>query len=236
MDAEPAATAAAHATRVLLVVDHDSLLSSAVEHLLAGLPWVDFLGAAEARFGAAALLARAQPDVVLVDASVIGVLSSLKQIASRAHVAVVGEPKSTAARTEMLCEGVLGFIPHDTRPDHFVALLTVVAAGHSVLSSESRRALMGVAQDVCGEGACVDSRRLSTLTSAQRRVLALLADGLSNKQIANEAHISVSTVKTHVHGILMRLGLTRRTEAVGLFLRANGRSLSTPMRHLAVRI
>jgi DNA-binding NarL/FixJ family response regulator len=68
--------------------------------------------------------------------------------------------------------------------------------------------------------ATVDLRRLSTLTERERQVLGLIAQGLSQKQIASELRISVKTVGTHVQNLLSKLGLHTRVEAVALAVRA----------------
>jgi DNA-binding NarL/FixJ family response regulator len=72
-----------------------------------------------------------------------------------------------------------------------------------------------------------DLRRLSALTAREHQVLALLADGLSQKQIANELGISVKTVGAHVQNLLSKLGLHTRVEAVALAARA-GETASVP--------
>ena len=68
--------------------------------------------------------------------------------------------------------------------------------------------------------ATADLRRLSTLTDRERQVLALVAEGRSQKQIASELSISVKTVGTHVQNLLSKLGLHTRVEAVALAVRA----------------
>ncbi len=68
--------------------------------------------------------------------------------------------------------------------------------------------------------ATTDLRRLSTLTDRERQVLALIAEGRSQKQIATELRISVKTVGSHVQNLLSKLGLHTRVEAVALVVRA----------------
>ena len=109
--------------------------------------------------------------------------------------------------------GASGFLLKRTRPEDLIAAVLAVAAGDSLLSpSVTRRVIdrMGSqpAHDTAGEA------RVEDLTPRQRQVLGLIAEGLSNREIASRLTVEESTIRTHVKRVLMKLDLRDRVHAV----------------------
>ena len=109
-----------------------------------------------------------------------------------------------------LSAGASGFLLKRTRPEDLIPAIHTIAAGDSLLSpSVTSRVIERMARQPAR-----DDARLDGLTPREREVLELLAQGLSNAEIAAELVIEESTAKTHVKRILMKLGLRDRVQAV----------------------
>jgi DNA-binding NarL/FixJ family response regulator len=120
--------------------------------------------------------------------------------------------------------GASGFLLKRTAPEELVAAIHTIAAGDSLLSpSVTRRVVERMAGQPPPDAA--RDARLDELTPREREVLALVARGLSNREIAAELVIEESTVKTHVKRILAKVGARDRVQAV-IFAYASG--LVTP--------
>jgi DNA-binding NarL/FixJ family response regulator len=109
--------------------------------------------------------------------------------------------------------GASGFLLKDALPDEVVAAVRVIAAGDALLApSITRRLIEEVARQAPPPR--VDEHLLASLTAREREVLALIARGRSNHEIAADLFIAEQTVKTHVGKILAKLGLRDRVHAV----------------------
>ena len=116
--------------------------------------------------------------------------------------------------------GASGFLVKSTPPDGLIGLVRVAADGHTVLSPAAARRLVAASAD---SSAARDraSRLTGSLTERETEVLACLAEGLSNAQIARRLFLSEATVKGYVSAIMDKLGRANRTQA-GLVARDAG--------------
>jgi DNA-binding NarL/FixJ family response regulator len=114
--------------------------------------------------------------------------------------------------TPGLRAGASGFLLKDTRPAYLLDGIRVVAAGEALLApTVTRRLIAAFVQ----EPATRTARSLpETITEREREVLTLIATGLSNAEIAERLHISLSTAKTHVGRLLMKLDARDRAQLV----------------------
>jgi DNA-binding CsgD family transcriptional regulator len=116
---------------------------------------------------------------------------------------------------------VCAVVPRNVDAATLVAIITVVAAGYALMP---RRDLAGkdISKDISTWADSVDAadELASSLTSREREVLALLAEGASNKEIARALALSVHTVKFHVASLTEKLGARSRVEAVAIAIRA----------------
>jgi DNA-binding NarL/FixJ family response regulator len=114
-----------------------------------------------------------------------------------------------------LSAGASGFLLKDVTPEHLVAAVRLVRSGDALLApSITRRLVERFARR--DEATATVHRDLAALTPRELEVLRLLAQGLSNAELAGELHLSEATVKTHVARILGKLGLRDRVQAVVL--------------------
>lgn len=207
--------------RVLLVDDHE-IVRQGLRLLLETSDDIDVIG--EASDGAEALRAVAdtQPDVVLMDIR----MPELDGLA--ATRAIAGDPALSGVRVvvlttfeldeyvfEAMRAGASGFLVKHTEPAELVRAVRVVADGDALLSpSVTRRLVREFASRA--RPPAFGAASLSELTSREREVMALVAEGLTNAEIGDRLFLSPATARTHVSRILTKLNARDRTQLVVL--------------------
>jgi DNA-binding NarL/FixJ family response regulator len=204
----------------VLVADDQALVRAGFVALLDAQDGIEVIG--EADTGAVALTAarELQPDVVLMDIRMPEVdgLAATRAIAT--------DPALTAVRVvvlttfeldeyvfEAMRAGASGFLVKHTEPAELVRAVRVVAGGEALLSpSVTRRLVSEFAARM--KGPTEPSAALAELTSREREVMALVAEGLSNAEIGERLFMSPATARTHVSRILTKLGARDRTQLV----------------------
>jgi DNA-binding NarL/FixJ family response regulator len=165
------------------------------------------------------LAARLRPDVVLMDVRmpVLDGVEATKLITERdlAKVLVMTTFDLDEYALSALRNGASGFLLKDTPSVQLVTALRVVASGDAVVSPSVTRRLLDRFLGAAG-GQLRDAAVLDALTDREREVLQLIAQGLSNTEIAGKLFLSEATVKTHVGRVLAKLGLRDRVQAVVL--------------------
>ena len=114
--------------------------------------------------------------------------------------------------------GAAGYVLKQIRSSDLIEAIRKVAAGESLLDPRSTQKVLERLRD--GEE---QDERLKHLTDQERRILALLADGLTNRQIADAMFLAEKTVKNYVTSVLSKMGMARRTEAAVYAARLNER-------------
>ncbi|RSN40986.1 MULTISPECIES: response regulator [Actinomadura] len=210
------------AVRVLLV-DDQPLLRTGFRLILEAEPDIAVVG--EAGDGAAAVeLTRSLlPDVVLMDIRMPGVdgIEATRRIIRDG--AASHDPRVLILTTfdldeyviEAVRAGASGFLLKDSPPEDLVQAIRIVAAGDAIVApSVTRRLLDKFATRLPAARDSAPPPGLDTLTEREREVLAHVARGQSNAEIAAELVVSETTVKTHVGNVLAKLGLRDRVQAV----------------------
>ncbi|MEM9173049.1 MAG: response regulator transcription factor [Pseudomonadota bacterium] len=155
-------------------------------------------------------------DVVLLDPMMPGALEFAQQLAQQpVHIVCLTAPEERDAIIAFTQAGVDGFAPRDCASDDLTDVIVAANERRFPCDSEVRVAL---ARHVAARKQKKSDapQNLPSLTKREQEILACIADGRSNKVIAADLFISVSTVKHHVHNLLEKLGATNRTEAVNV--------------------
>ena len=192
--------------------------------VLTGEPDIEVVGEAADGDQAADLVRRTRPDVVLMDVRMARVdgLAAARTIVTDfpdSRVIVLTTFDEDAYVAEALRAGVSGFLLKVAPPEQLVEAVRTVAAGQGLL--DPAVTLRVIAAFAGQEPPAVRSAALDALTPREQDVLRLLAEGLTNAEIAARMYLGEATVKTHLSRILMKLGLRTRVQAV-VFAYRNG--------------
>ncbi|MEU9455861.1 response regulator transcription factor [Streptomyces sp. NPDC048277] len=202
----------------VVVVDDQPLIRAGFAMVLAAQDDIEVVGEAENGADALALLAHTRADVVIMDIRmpVMDGVEATRRLGERP-----GSPRVLVLTTfdtdedafAALQAGASGFLLKNTPPEEVVAAIRVVSAGESVVSPRVTRQLL---DRFAGKLAPTDrtDERLEQLTLREREVLGLVAEGLSNGEIAAALFIAEATVKTHFGKVLTKLDLRDRVQAV----------------------
>jgi DNA-binding NarL/FixJ family response regulator len=194
--------------RVLIADDH-AIVRAGVEQALLGHDDVVLTGAAASGSEAVALALEHRPDVILMDLEMPGmdgIEATGRIVAERAETRVVvltafsDRPRVLRA----LDAGACGYLLKDAEPEDLVAAVRSAAAGEAPLAPKAAASVLVERRE---------RRPADELTDREREVLALLAQGLPNKLIADRLDITERTVKAHVSAVFRALGVVDRTQA-----------------------
>jgi DNA-binding NarL/FixJ family response regulator len=206
--------------RVLLVDDED-LVRAGLELILSAEDDLEVVGQAGSGAEAVDLAERCRPDVVLMDIRMPGMdgleaaRRILRQPDNPARVVVLTTFDLDEYVFEAFRAGVSGFLLKDASRARIVDGIRSVASGEALLAPTVTRRM--IERFTAAPGRSIRRpRELDSLTSREAEVLVLVAQGLSNVDIAGRLFLSESTVKTHVSRMLAKLGVTDRVQAVVL--------------------
>ncbi|MFG1649860.1 response regulator [Micromonospora sp. NPDC049275] len=206
----------------VVIVDDQALVRAGFRMVLSSQPDLEVVGEAIDGADALRVLARIEADVVVMDIrmpTMDGVEATRRLCADRPsgppRVLVLTTFDTEADAFAALQAGASGFLLKNVPPEELLDAIRVVAAGDSVVAPSITRRLLDRFAGQLGAGPTADPR-LAQLTEREREVLLLVAQGLSNAEIAAKVHVAEATVKTHVGRILAKLHLRDRVQAVVL--------------------
>jgi DNA-binding NarL/FixJ family response regulator len=204
----------------VLIVDDQALQRLGFRMLLEAQPDMTVVDEAASGSEAVRKTAELRPDVVLMDVRMPGMdgIEATRRIAetgSRSRVLVLTTFDLDEYAYEALRAGASGFFLKDARPDELVVGIRAVAAGDSVISPGITRKLIDAfTQRLPGGRNAAKEHQLAALTEREREVLAAVATGGTNAEIAERLHLAESTVKSHVSRVLAKIGARDRVQAV----------------------
>jgi DNA-binding NarL/FixJ family response regulator len=203
--------------RVVIADDHEVVRTGFTTMLRTQ---VDIVVVGDAAGGAQAVdvCRRAQPDVVLMDIRMPGLdgIEATRQLTggdSRPRVIMLTTFDLDEYVYDALAAGASGFLLKDVTADELVAAVRVVAAGDALLAPAITRRLIAEVVRLRPRPAGRPTNA-DVLTVRETEILRMVAEGLSNAEIAAQLTISDETVKTHVSRVLLKLDLRDRTQAV----------------------
>jgi DNA-binding NarL/FixJ family response regulator len=206
----------------VVLADDQALIRAGFRVLLSGIEDIEVVGEATDGAQAIEVARRTRADVVLMDIRMPGVdgLEATRRIGQDDDLAGVRVLILTTYEADdyvyqALQNGASGFLVKDTEPAELLHAIRVVAAGDALLSPGITRRLIA---DLVSRPRPTRSRPqvLAVLTGREREVLAQVAAGLSNDEIAAVLYLSPLTVKTHVSRMMTKLGVRDRAQLVVL--------------------
>ena len=202
----------------VLVVDDQSMVRAGFRMLLSGQDDIEVVAEASNGLDAVSQAARFHPTVVLMDIRMpeLDGLEATRRILATdpdARVLILTTFDLDEYVYEALRVGASGFVLKDDPAEQLIAAVRTVAAGDSLLSpSVTKRVIKQFVRIPRPD----PPKELAELTARELEIFRLIADGLSNAEIAHELYISETTVKTHITHILQKLDLRDRVQAVVL--------------------
>jgi DNA-binding NarL/FixJ family response regulator len=207
-------------TRILIVDDHE-VVREGLRALLSKREGFDVVGQAGTMEQAISEAARSLPDVIVMDVrlpdgSGIEACREIREVRPETKVIMLTSYADDDAVFASILAGAAGYVLKQTRGAALADAIASVARGESLLDA-------AVTQKVMERVRSASQRKaddpLDALTEQEHKILALIAEGKTNKEIADEVYLSDKTVKNYVSNILSKLNLRRRSEAAAFIAR-----------------
>lgn len=213
---------AAHPVR-LLIVDDSPLIRAGLRAVLEDRAEVAIVGEAGTAAEGLAAVMQHKPEVVLLDLRLpdrpgLAACRDILQRRPETRVLILTSSADERNVSEAIAVGAHGYLLKENDGASLVAAITRVAAGHSVLDPSLADQVLNLMKRGA-EPAAAD--RLAILSPQERRVLALLAEGLTNKGIGERLGLTEKTVKNYLSNIFAKLHLTNRAHAAALYAQEN---------------
>jgi DNA-binding NarL/FixJ family response regulator len=207
-------------TRVFLVDDHE-VVRAGLRELLETTGEFDVVGEASTAEDAVRLIKATRPqvavlDVRLPDGNGIEVCRDIRSALPDVGCLMLTSFADDEALFDSIMAGAAGYVLKQVRGTDLVDAVRKVAAGQSLLDpAVTARVLERIRRGDDHDG------RLDELTEQERQILELIGEGLTNRQIAAKMHLAEKTVKNYVSNLLVKLGMSRRTEAAAFIARVD---------------
>jgi DNA-binding NarL/FixJ family response regulator len=203
----------------LLLADDQPLMRTGFRMILEETDDIDIVGEAQDGTEAVRLTGELKPDVILMDVRMPGVdgIEATRQIVARnaaARILILTTFDLDQYVYDALRAGASGFLLKDVTAERLFDAVRVIAAGDALLSPGVTRRLISEFTRLKPPPDGPPAAALAGLTPRETQVLRLVAEGLSNPEIAAQLVVTEETVKTHVSRMLSKLGLRDRTQAV----------------------
>jgi len=201
----------------VMTVDDHQILRGGLKFLLLAFEDIELVGEARSGPEAISLCDQVDPDVVLMDMLMPDMdgattTQAIKEQHPEIQVLVLSGSSDADSVRRAMQAGAVGYLLKDASMDELADGIRAAHAGKPVLAAEAARALVEA-------GARSPLEPGSDLTVRQLEILALMAEGLTNNEIADRLYLSPYTVRNHVSEILSKLGTSTRTEAAALAVR-----------------
>jgi two-component system response regulator DevR len=207
----------------LLIIDDSPLIRAGLRAVLEAYGDVLIVGEAGTAAEGLAAVGTHHPDVVLLDLRLPDRpgLAACRDILRRqpgAHILILTSSTDERHVHEAIAIGARGYLLKENDGATLVAAIKRAAAGHSVLDPSLSDQMLNLMKR---PPAAMPADRLALLSPQERRVLALLAEGLTNKGIGDQLGLTEKTVKNYLSNIFDKLQVTRRTQAAAFYVKAH---------------
>ena len=201
----------------ILIVDHHQLVRTGLRMLIESVPGMKVVGKASNKCEALALAASKKPNVILLEIDLgtedgLDILPSLRETARDARVLILTGVKEIETHRRAARMGAAGLVLKEHTGDVLLKAIKKVHQGEVWLDRSMMSILLN--EMTTPEDVDPETSKIASLTDRERGVIALIAEGLKNKQIAERLFISETTVTHHLSSIFSKLGVSDRLELV----------------------
>jgi DNA-binding NarL/FixJ family response regulator len=199
----------------LFVITGIRLYREGLAEILTKLPDVAEVGTAEDGREGLARVVEFQPHIVLLDMSLGDSLETARAMTHGTHparVVALAVPETEGHVLACAKAGIVGYVPREGSVHDLVTTLRHVAKGEAVCAPHIAASLLRHVALLADHGTGTTERTPARLTERERQIVDLVALGLANREIARRLGIELCTVKNHVHNILEKLNVRRRSE------------------------
>jgi DNA-binding NarL/FixJ family response regulator len=203
----------------VLLADDQRVVRDGLAMVLGLLDGIEVAGSAADGEQAVAMARRLRPDVVLMDLRMprLNGIEATRRLSAEVHVIALTTYDDDQSVVEALRAGARGYLTKDAGADEIKAAIEAVVAGGAAIDPAVQRHVV----DAIASGPVEPPAELPDgLTQREVEVLGLMADGMSNSEIAEHLVISMATVKSHVNHLLAKIGARDRAQAVAYAFRA----------------
>jgi len=200
----------------ILLIDSQTIVRSAMRLLIESAPGLTVIGEVGTAAESLAVTASEQPDVILFsikEESDLDFLPELMAVAKQARVMILTGPRNPKVHQHAIRNGATGVVSMDTRPKTFLKAIEKVYMGEIWLNRSMTANVLAGFINVNKE-VDPDAAKVATLTKREREVIALIGEGLKNKQISARLFISEATVRHHLTSIFGKLEVSDRLELI----------------------
>jgi two-component system response regulator DevR len=209
--------------RVFLLDDHE-IVRRGLAELLELERDIDVVGEAGTKADALHRLPACRPDVAILDVrlpdgSGIEVCREIRDTMPDTHTLMLTSFADDNALFDAIMAGASGYVLKEIRGTALVDAVRQVAAGQSLLDPAATQRVLDRLRKNDDEEADEEDPELAGLSEQERRILRLIGEGMTNRQIGEELHLAEKTVKNYVSSLLAKLGMSRRTQAAAFAAR-----------------
>lgn len=206
----------------ILLVDDSPIIRLGLRSALEDHAEISIVGEAGTAAAGLEMLVRLKPDVVMLDLNLpdkSGLLACRDYLKARPGTPVLILTSSSSERNmhEAISAGARGYLLKENDGNTLATALCAVARGDSVIDPSMAGQVLNLVRHGGTQSA---AEKLNLLSPQERRVVALLAGGLTNKEIGEQLGLTEKTVKNYLATIFSKLNITRRTQAAALYVEA----------------
>lgn len=207
----------------LIVVDDHEIVRLGLRTLLSRYPHLEVVGEAATAAQAVTETARLRPDLVLMDVrlpdgSGLEACRQINQLGLETHLLILTAFADDNLVHEAIFVGAGGYVLKDSNAEGLVRAIEEVAAGRAILDPSVTRRVFTRYKDLAEVGAPGAEDRLGQLSGQERKVLALVAEGKTNKEIGAQLGLSDKTIKNYLKHLMDKLQLSRRAQAAAFYV------------------
>jgi two-component system response regulator DevR len=213
-----------HAVIRLFLLDDHEVVRRGLKNLLEAEDGIEVVGEAGTAAAGLSRMTALRPDVALLDVRLpdgdgVTVCREIRSALPATSCLMLTAYGDDQALLGAIMAGAAGYVMKQASGSELVSAVRAVAAGQSTLDAHAAQRVMQRLRE-----RAADTDPASALTAQEKRVLELIGEGLTNRQIAQRMYLSEKTAKNYVSSVLSKLGMARRSEAAALAARMAGPS------------